>query len=362
VLVTVTDRVGHTFSLLQVIQYYPPRLKVTVNTTTNSGGAGTSAPVYGFPLLLRLDSTNFNFARIKNNGVGLSFLKMDGKTGLPHEVDQWDSAGKTATVLVQVDTINSAVLTQFYLVRDRRATINLSNPAAVFNTAGYQGVWHLKESGPGWSGQRIYKDATPFMRDGIDSTKATGKTGVIGYGQEFNGTYDFIWIGPNNIRPTTSFTISAWVNSRNITTMTNNTQFILADHSETGYGSYGYFLQIWSRDLVSYADRGNTNEGYVNSVLSANTWIQVAASWQASSGFAFYINGVRSMNGSFSSTASSILYTNSPGTSISQRYNSIDGYLDEVRIANTVHSASWIKLSYENQKPLSAAVQVEYRP
>src|SRR5690606_5078167 len=77
---------------------------LTLNTTAT--GANITGTVTKFPVLVRLgtaDSAVFNAAHA--TGKDVRFTKMDNTTRLPHQIDHWDNAGKSAAVWVLVDSV-----------------------------------------------------------------------------------------------------------------------------------------------------------------------------------------------------------------------------------------------------------------
>ncbi|MGB7567891.1 MAG: hypothetical protein WBM07_08520, partial [Chitinivibrionales bacterium] len=86
--VIVTDKAGHSDSLAYHTIYHTvfAAKKIVINTTSGSGGAGVVNPVMKFPMLVRLDKTNFDFTNVNNAGSPLGFQKADG-TLLPFEIE-----------------------------------------------------------------------------------------------------------------------------------------------------------------------------------------------------------------------------------------------------------------------------------
>ena len=73
----------------------------TLWLNTQANGAGTTENVLNFPVLVRLDSAG-GFSSVFTQSVGrgrdLRFTKANNPTRLPHQVEQWDSAGRSASV------------------------------------------------------------------------------------------------------------------------------------------------------------------------------------------------------------------------------------------------------------------------
>ena len=106
-----------------------------INTALN--GAGVAGDVVGFPLLVRLDSSNFNmgFAQARSGGVDIRFTKAGDAVRLPHQIERWDSVGKRAEVWVLVDTVKGNSRTQFIRMHwGKGDAADSSRGAAVFDT------------------------------------------------------------------------------------------------------------------------------------------------------------------------------------------------------------------------------------
>ena len=185
---------------------------------------------------------------------------------------------------------------------------------------------------------------------------ATGKSGVVGLGQEFDGTADNIPIDPD-CRPTTAYSISAWMKT---TTSGAVSQSILADRSSSGH--FGYNFEINSRSLIAEANTGNPNVGRLTSAVLVGVWTYVTATWSLNGQFAIYVDGVLGTNGTFNTDNNPISYNNATGTYICRPGKFFSGLLDEVRIMRNISSQSWVTLCYETQKPGSSVVTVEQIP
>ena len=113
-----------------------------LNTTTS--GANVTGNVTDFPVLIRLSSGNFDFARAKSGGADVRFAKSDG-TPLPYEIERWDSVARQAEVWVRVDTVMGNDTMQIITMYSGNAdSASQSNGAQVFDTSrGFEGVWHM---------------------------------------------------------------------------------------------------------------------------------------------------------------------------------------------------------------------------
>ena len=148
---------------------------------TTSGGANVSGAVDSFPVLVRLDTTVFNFAMAQDSGQDIRFAKSDG-THLYYQIEKWDFSGKTAAIWVRVDTVFGNNNTQYITMYWGNPKVNsMSNGAAVFDTAnGFIGVWHL-------SNGRFYP-MPPLRAITPRIMEQPHTSGVIGGGRKFVNT------------------------------------------------------------------------------------------------------------------------------------------------------------------------------
>ena len=80
------------------------RFSKRVYINTAASGANVVENVYGFPLLVRLDQSNFDFSAAQDSGQDIRFTKSDN-TPLSYEIEQWDKAGQKAAIWVKMDTV-----------------------------------------------------------------------------------------------------------------------------------------------------------------------------------------------------------------------------------------------------------------
>lgn len=339
--------------------------KIHINTTLS--GADVSEDVYGFPILIRLNATNFNFSSAQNDGSDIRFTKPDN-TMLPYEIERWNAASQLAELWVKVDTIFGNDSTQAIIMNwGNPDAANKSSSPAVFDTAnGFQGVWHLGESG-----NTIAKDATGNHYDGTPSdTVPLGAEGTIGPCRSFNGSSNYLRMNGTadsklNFPENGIYTISAWAY---VDTLDNGSRLI------AGKGNEQYFLKfkpsapagssmVW--EFVEYHD----NDGwYITNSLPgiplSKSWTHIVGVRAGNTQF-FYVNGelvdsaiaVTAANAPRSTEADVSIgkFLSMPSDTI-EGMSSFRGKIDEVRIANVAPSANWIKLCYMNQKEQDALV------
>jgi hypothetical protein len=313
---------------------------------TSAGGVDVRDDCIQFPLLIRLDSTNFDFSRAQPGGADLRFTSAGGKP-LPHEIERWDAAGLRAEIWVNVDTILGNNSSQYINMHwGRENTLDLSSPDRVFDTAfSYQGVWHL---GTGLD------DAST---NGMNGSSFSGsENGLIGAGHRFDGTAEYDSIPYHSLLDPGIMTLSFWV----ATTDTGDSSIwhqgtFIIDKDEVNIGTAGWAVVLghgsarinwvtWDDELLGTTDIGDGNWHYVTVMKTMSEKF-------------LYIDGALDTSSAFSSATTNIepLYFGSENG----LWEFFQGFLDEVRISGTARSADWIKLCYENQRGGSTVVRVE---
>ena len=336
--------------------------RLTLNTTAS--GANVSGNVYGFPLLIRLSSGNFDFSKAKEDGSDIRFTKSNG-TPLPYEIEHWDVESKTAEIWVKMDTVYGDNSTQSLLMYWGNANaFDNSNGAAVFDTAnGFQGVWHLNESG-----NTIAKDATGNHYNGTPSdTAPTSSPGMIGSGRSFNGSSNYIQMkgtatGKLNFPEDGTYTISAWVYADTLD---------IGYHMVAGKNNEQYFLGLkrsrpdttmrW--EFVEYHNKAGWQ--ITQDFPSAKVWTYLVGVRKGTTQY-LYINENLVDSTIEISRSDTSRYTGDDFTV--GRFLSVPAYvyeglcafsgkIDEVRVSSVERGTDWVKLCYMNQKEQNALVE-----
>ncbi len=323
---------------------------VIVNTATT----GITTPVVRFPLLVRLDTNHAAiFAESRAGGADLRFTNVDDVTRLQHQIESWDSAGRTAAVWVLADTLQPGRSNvAFRMHWGNPAAVDSASGARVFDTAhAFQAVWHM-------AGDGDESDATGNGFTAVQNGAPLSVPAVIGSGRAVSagnyfraaGTAD----GTLNFPEGSRYTISAWVNTA---TMPGHGT-ILSKHDNA------YALKLnsdgFNWEFFEYGtDLTAAGWNWVNAPTfdDAGVW-RLITGVRTDIDLALYVDGVR-MDGGFSTSASSsarvldrdVVIGAQPAGSNTEVQRAFDGVLDEVRMANTERHPDWIRLEYETQKP-----------
>ncbi|MBF0433428.1 MAG: DUF2341 domain-containing protein [Fibrobacteria bacterium] len=331
--------------------------KILVNTTQTGGYINEN--LVNFPLLIRLNSDNFDFSQARASGQDLRFSQSLGSV-MDYEIERWDSAGAMAEIWVKMDTVYGNNNTQFfYMCWGNANAEGRSDGGVVFDTVnGFTGVWHLNE-GRG-SGSDTYKDAT-YNRD--NGTSMPGAASVLdvesvaGKGQEFDGGASYIDLQTSdNLDGAMAMTISFWCKADVINFSTN--RGIFSRGSAATVNAPFIFGQADSDVIALVFQTDSTSHKIQTASLKQGQWHYVSFSWNGSSVTA-YLDGVAGST-VMVSAGSQLNATNGFNYLGSMDNSGVwDGKLDEIRSSVTNRSADWIKFSYENQKIGSAVVRFQ---
>ncbi len=330
--------------------------EIILNTT--STGANVSGDVENFPVLVRLTSSNFTFSQALTNGEDIRFADNLGNK-LNYEIERWDNGGQVAEIWVNVPIVYGNAFTHLHMFWGKSDAVSQSSGANTFDVSnGFKAVWHLDEDGN--STANGYSDATDkeFHGTGVSMTNASDISSMVGFGQDFDGSADYITSRDMlmDVRDD-ELTLSGWINLDNFTG--TKTAIYTGQFGESE-------IQINnSTAIVDFRVKGSDASWYTassSSGISADTWYHVTGTWVKNDNVRFYLNGAL-----INSTAIGDIFLDDPGSSNVTTLGAqnagagqlLDGTLDEMRIATTARDANWIKLEYENQRSSQTLVEID---
>ncbi len=321
--------------------------KVYINTT--SSGADVSSNVIDFPILLRLNTGNIDFAQVQgSSGEDMRFAKSDG-IHLSYEIEDWND-GTDASIWVKIDTVYGNNDTQYFIMYwGKTGATSRSNPTKVFATNNdFEGVWHMGST----------QDATDHNLDFTESGNPTTPAGLIGDCKDLDGTGDYLTRANSGyLDMGSTFTAYLWVNYED-GALPNDYERML-----TRKGNYddadGWEFSLETNHDRALTVRGSSDAGWIGAASVADSWS--AGGWEH---IAVVFNGTTASaygNGVLDAdvTVASVVDNNDPlyfGRYGSGPWTLWVGKLDEVRLDDALRSADWIKLCYETQKSGSKVV------
>lgn len=317
---------------------------VNILTTPDGANLPASAIIREFPLLVRLSGDFFDFAQAKANGEDLRFSTPAGMA-LKYQIDEWDSSRRTASIWVRVPEIRGNSVQEIRLHWGKADAKSESNGAAVFNESnGYVGVFHM--GGP-------LDDATGKMS--AKNVKTTETPGIIGNARRLAGGQG-ISLGEKNAHlPSGSqpHSTESWFKPEK----PNGT--VVGWGNEHGQGKV--VMQFRSPPHIRMDCYFSGGDVASESRMRMNEWVHVVHTYEKGSS-RIYVNGV--LDGKNLTQSAPLAIKNPARMYIGGWYDNYNfiGDVDETRISNVVRSPDWIKLQFENQKPMQTLVGPVVQP
>ena len=304
-------------------------------TTPEGADLPSTASEKDFPLLVRLDKDFFDFSQAKANGEDIRFTNSDG-THMAYQIEQWDTKTGTASIWVRIPMIRGNARQKIYMHWGNRAAESESNGMDVFNESnGYCSVFHMND---------------PVVDEvgtvGATNHGATPSAGIVGEAHHFErGQYihcgDGITGFPSGDE---DMTTEAWIRAER-------------EGWAVDWGHPGAAQENGLRMTDPPVIRNDCWLAGVEgaSMRSFGQWYHCVVAYSQRE-MRLYVNGVLDGSSRFTLRVPKSVYMR-----IGKRYNDGKrfcwyGDVDEVRISRVARSADWIKMQYENQKPMQTLV------
>ena len=308
---------------------------LTILTTPDGANLPAASSVEGFPLLVRLHKDWFDFKQAKAGGEDVRF---SGSTGaaLAYQIEEWDAAKGVAGIWVRIPRIEGNARQAIRMHWGRADAASESNGKTVFNESnGYLSVWHL--------GDAVRDEVGTLESKDVDTTVTAG---MIGKARHFAGKQGIFCGDKISSYPSAdaAHTTEAWFHAEkpNVT--------IIGWGNEGGGRGSKVRMQLRSPPHLRIDSDFSDVKG--ESRLPMGEWIHVVHT---------YGGGPRRIyiNGALDGEATTKLDIKTPARLwLGGWYNNYDfvGDLDEVRVSKVARSADWVRLEFENQKPLQTVV------
>ena len=333
---------------------------------TDSAGADlpASAVEKNFPLLIRLNKNYFDFSEAKPQGEDVRFSSK-GKP-LAYQIERWDAEEGEADIWVRIPTIKGKDQQAIKMHWGNEKVSSESNGEQVFRTTeGFAAVWHLGDN---------LEDATSNNLDGVNrpDKPTVNTTGIIGDAQEF-GVNQILVIRPPGAKSGRRVTCMPSGNAdRTMSAWVNPTSFEGRNWAQASIGGWGEPERGQKPNMgLSYftmTGRGQPRfhlygfDPRCASLLPRDEWRHVALAVSGDM-VRFYVDGIPERtinnNGEEVSKLGTLRTPASTPVDLGDHGNGrgpFNGALDEVRFESVARSANWLKLSFENQKPLQSLV------
>ncbi len=288
-------------------------------------------------MLVRLNRDNFRFSETEEGGSDIR-VSSGGKP-LSYEIDQWDQEAGVASIWVRIPSIRGNDRQEINIHWGKAGAPSASDGKAVFNASnGYIGVWHFG---------REVRDVVGSLESEDKGT--TNTEGMIGGARHFPGKMgvfcgEDIQTLPSGPAPHST---QAWFRPD-----TSNGR-IVAWGNEEGQGKVTMSYRSPPRIRMDcYFSNGDVKAEIPG---RAKGWSHAVHTFENGQSI-LYINGVK--RGEGNPRHSQLAIRRPARMWIGGWYDNYDyiGDIDEVRISGAARSANWVRLEYENQKPMQTLV------
>jgi hypothetical protein len=333
----------------------------TKRVRINISNLDQSESFSNIPILLRLNSSNINYSLIQSQGQDLRLVGSDDTTVLSHEIELWNPSGESL-VWVKIPSIAASSADGFiYLYFGNSSAANGENKSSVWTS--YSAVWHLQES-PTSPGPQ-FKNAVGGTFHGTAENSPTSSPAIIGNGLNLNGNFDGFDVGSNlaNIIGSSS-TFTLWMKSNQVGNNTNWQAPGITGVEQAGGVNDIFFGWMDGGGKIAIT-AGDAAAAKSNFVVNDNNWRHVSMTRDHLTGTAkFFVNGVFNASSNTGVGAKTTPFQkigvigDTGGTP-----TEFDGYIDELRLYNSVQSDARIKadFKYQNGTHLSYSL-VEDKP
>lgn len=316
---------------------------IYILTTPEGANLPATASEENFPLLVRLNNETFDFTQAKAGGEDIRFSAA-GKP-LAYQVEAWDAAAGEASIWVRIPLIKGNARQEIKMHWGKSDAVSESNGKAVFNASnGFVAVLHMNDP----------------VTDEVGSVEpqdkgTTASSGIIGKSRRFDAGKGINCGEKLATLPTGSnpHSTGVWIKSEksNVTPM--------AWGNEQGQGKV--VMQLASPPHIRmdcYFSGGNVES---SGSLSMNQWTHVVHTYKEGEA-RIYVNGV--LEGETKARGGPLNIRTPARMYLGGWYNNFqfEGEIDEARLSNVTRSPDWVKLEYENQKPMQTLVGTLVRP
>ena len=313
-------------------------------TTPDGANLPASVTLTDFPVLIRLRRETFPFAQAQPHGEDLRITDSKG-TPLAFQIEQWDAQAGTASLWVRVPKIMGNDRQELRLHWGDPAAKSAASGPAVFNASnGYLTVWHMDEALADATGMlTAINKGTTLAPGPLGMARRFAENQGIAGGEKLTGF-------PTGSQPHSS---QAWFRAERPNVR------ILGWGNEERQGKVT--MQFRSPPHVSMDCYFSDANVAGKSKLARGEWVHVVHTYEKGNA-RVYVNGV--LDGMAQSQGAPLNIQNPARFWIGGWYNNYDfvGEIDEVRVSSVARSADWVRLEYENQKPLQTLVGTLVQP
>ena len=335
-------------------------------TTPEGANLPASATEKDFPLLVRLNKDFFDFSKAKADGADLRFSTKNGEP-LAYEIEEWDTEKGAASIWVRLPSIKGNARQEIKIYWGKGDASSESDGEKVFGTdAGFAGVWHLGDN---------LEDSTSNNLDGTNNVdKGTiNAPGIIGGGRVFGMEKGLTIRQPGSKNDGKVTCMPSGNQDRSMSAWIYPTSYEGLNWAAATIGGWGgenrpgvgpghtlSYMSMVGKGQLRFHFYGPDPRGATS--IPLRQWHHVALS-VSDDMVRFYIDGVldQTIDPSGKKFTSIGTLKTPAATEVNvgnheRGSGPFNGSLDEVRFEGAARSANWMKLCYENQKPMQTVV------
>jgi len=311
---------------------------IWILTTPEGANLPATASEANFPVLVRLSKDGFDFSQAKAAGEDIRFADAAG-TPLAYQIEEWDAAAGTASIWLRIPVIKGNAHQEIKMLWGKADALSESKGNAVFNESnGYLCVFHMSDPVKDEVGALEAKDTGTTITDGM-----------IGKGRRFEPGK-----GINCGENITTFTTGSSPNSTEIWFKSQrvNTR-VMGWGREQRDGEVA--LEVQSPPRMKMVSGFCCADVESENPIVVSQWTQVVHTYTKDDS-RIYING--RLEGVSTRTGEPLNIESPARMYLGGWYNNYQfaGDIDEVRVSKVTRSPDWVKMAYENQKPMQTLV------
>ena len=302
-----------------------------------------------FPLLVKLTSTNFNFANAESDGSDIRFTEDDGTTELKFQRIRHDDSAEEAEYFVKVPSVSSSADTEIFIYYGNSSAADAADPTNVWDS-NFISVLHMDDD----LATTAVEDTTSNNNDGTatSNTDIMSVTGEIFKGLDANGDWVDMGSGAPFNFGTGDFTISGWFKTSSIA----SEKALLAKRAWVSATEDGYAIAFTNSTTVRI--HYNTDQDYTISNIADGQWHQIAVRFDYTNAESTVI-----LDGVDQGTKSHTQDDQSNGTALKIGSNEASlhftGEMDSFRFSDTLRSIDYLETFYQSESDNLAAYGIE---
>ncbi len=308
--------------------------KITIDHTK------VASALSNFPILV--STTDLDFTKAQADGDDFIFVTADNKSKYNHEIEKWNSSTGELVAWVNITSLSSTEDTILYIYYGNPSCSNQQNVASTWD-ASYKAVWHMNDATTSTIGDSSSNAKTGTKAGANNPVQATGK---IGYGQDFDGSDDYISAGASNgfiSGADAIMTVEAWAKPDTISSGDGTQRIITFNGNSAGTK---YTLTFGSDDNIqTYVGTEPPNWLTFTSTVSTGSYYFIVDACNGTS-WAHYLNGKSDGTSAWGHSAFGTYSAYIGDLAGSSNKRIMDGIIDELRISNIERNAAWINTTY----------------